>query len=275
MQPQGQCSAHHQCGVFASNCQDFPQRSGLLEFLEYCAMSMDPMLPAPAYGYGRKRTESRRMEGSGRSEYTITHRHGSEYQKQSIFASAQHQAFPSPYSNHRPFIVPHPAPPPDRHYPPHVLMHPGYHDPQLEEDYGAEQRFAAPINAESKHREKGLHAMSISSSNKLSSSDISDMDHRLPRSLKFTVSLARSDSAKSSSVPLTQTLETGIGHEGVKRLNNTREGEYKVYKDKIFNVWSSRYTKFLNGVIPVEAGLVLQPPPRPNQKSRYPLLTWM
>ena len=78
-------------------------------------MSMNSRLPAPAYGYGGKRTESRRIEGPGRSEYIITHRHGSEYQKQSVFASGQPQSLPSSYKGHGPeqeayFHAPPPRP---------------------------------------------------------------------------------------------------------------------------------------------------------------------
>ena len=248
------------------------------------------MLPAPAYGHGRKRTELRRIKGPGKSEYIITHRHGSEYQKQSVFANVQPEESPSAYNNHEPFITPYDsAPPPQRPPIRHLAMDLGHHDRQDFRHH--DQQTVEPIHAESARRrfrrseprfyaksrirEKRLYTMFSSSSSKLSSSDNCEMDHRSPRSLKFAVSLARSDSDKSSSVPLTQTSETGIGHDGVKRLNNTREGDYKVYKENIFNVLSSRYTNLFEFGMPDEAELILQPLPRPNQKVRSPLLTWL
>ena len=274
MRPQGQDSIHHQCGNFATNGQDFPKRSGLLEFLEYCAMSMDPRLPAPAYGHGRKRAESR----PGRSEYIITHRHGSEYQKQSVFARAQPQALPSAYNNHGPFITPHHSATPPRRLVAHTASSPqrrhGRRRQQSIESARATS-IVRSIRTDPRDREEDDAGLSIPSSSKLSSSEISDIDQRSPRSLKFAISLARSDSDKSSSVPLTRTSKIDLGHDGVKELRNIREDHYKVYKEKIFNVLSSRYTKSLDLGTPDEAELVVQPPPGPNQKSRNPLLTWM
>ena len=92
-------------------------------------MSMNSRLPAPAYGYGRQKTESRRIEGPGRSEYIITHRHGSEYQKQSVFASGQPQSLPSRYKNHGPeqeayFHAPPPRPQIQHGYDPMLHMSP-------------------------------------------------------------------------------------------------------------------------------------------------------
>ena len=101
------------------------------------------------------------------------------------------------------------------------------------------------------------------------------MDQRSPRGLKFGVSLARSSPDNNSSVPITQTPETNLGHDGVKGSKNIIEGDYKIYKESIFSVSSSRYTNFSDLAMPVEAELVLQPPAGPTKRSLSPLLTWM
>ena len=117
--------------------------------------------------------------------------------------------------------------------------------------------------------------MSVSPPSMVSSRDISDTDQRSPRGLTFEISLARSNADKNSSVSLTQTSETSLGHDRVKGSKNITEGDYKVYEESIFNISSSRYTNFLDLRMPVEAELVLQPRPRPTEKRLNPLLTWM
>ena len=249
-------------------------------------MSMNPRLPAPAYGYGRKRTESRRIEGPGRSQYVITHRHGSEYQKQSVFASVKPQTAPPLLHSHghhghspgldQPGYPNHPRVL-EQHGDFHPRLGPGHHDlPRVFERYRHPPEFAEAIRfgrkspRETKHRK-----MPISSPSTVSSRDDSDMDQRSPRGLTFGISLARSNSDKNSSVSLTQASETSLGHNGVKGSKNNIEGDYKVYKETIFSVSSSRYTNSLDLAMPVEAELVLQPPPRPTERSLNPLLTWM
>ncbi len=270
--------------------------------------------PPPAYGYSRKRTESRRIEGPGRSPHIITHRHGSEYQKQSVYASARYQTLPSRYNSHGPRMIttrftsppepqihlynaeqrlrfeqeenrrsrPRPYPPP-----PEPQIHPSYHNHPRSYQHSHHKRqpqmnrLNRDTEYEARMRAEELSAMlrddkrSISSSSKVSSRDISEMDQRSPRGLKFGFSLARSSPDKNSSVSITQTLETSLGHDGVKGSKNIIEGDYKVYKENIFSVSSSRYTNFLDLRLPVEAELVLQPPAGPTKKSLSPLLTWM
>ena len=117
--------------------------------------------------------------------------------------------------------------------------------------------------------------ISESTSSKVSSIDDFDMGQRLSRGLTFGFSLARWNPDKSPSVSLTQTSETRVGHDVVKESKNIKEGDYKVYKESIFRVSSSRYTKSLDLRTSVEAELVSQPPPPPTDKSLSPLLTWM
>ena len=265
---------------------------------------MNPTLPAPVYRYGRKRTESRRIEGPGRSEYIITHRHGSEYQKQSVFATAQSQSLPSRYNRHGPqipnyFSAP-PAGPPIQHghdfpmvqmppAPPQVRdlkpPHPG-HPPGFDQHgrYSDDDIHHIPPTHHGhppgfdQHGHHGHQPQIVrgrySDDDIIAISDDSDMDQRSPRSLTFGISLAPSNSDKDSSVSLTQASETSLGHDGVKGSKNNGEGDKK-YKETIFSVSSSRYTNSLDFRMPVEAELVLQPPPIPTEKSLNPLLTWM
>ncbi len=238
------------------------------------------MYPPPAYGYSRTRTESRRIEGPGRSPHIITHRHGSEYQKQSVYASAQHQTLPSRYNSHGPRMI-------TTRFtsPPEPQIHLYNAIKREEQSHHKRQpqmnRLNRDTEYEARMRAEELSAMlrddkrSISSSSKVSSRDISEMDQRSPRGLKFGFSLARSSPDKNSSVSITQTLETSLGHDGVKGSKSIIEGDYKVYKENIFSVSSSRYTNFLDLRLPVEAELVLQPPAGPTKKSLSPLLTWM
>ena len=210
-------------------------------------MGSNPRLPAPAYGYGRKRTESRRIEGPGSSEYILTHRHGSGYQKQSVFAGAEPQSSSSLYNGHgRRRTYRYSAPQHGHHG----------HQPELDK----------LLLVRRKDKE-----LTISSSSEVSSEDIADMHQRSPRGLTFGISLASSNSDKTSSVSFTQTCQTGLDHGRVKGSKNTIESGLK---ESIFRVSSSRYTHPLDMRLPVEAELVLQPPPRPTEKSLSPLLTW-
>ena len=260
-------------------------------------MNMNPRLPAPEYGYGRKRTESRRIEGPGSSEYILTHRHGSEYQKQSVFASAQPRSLPSRYNSHghqrRYFPPASPSGPQIQHR--HHDHHPGFdvddahdgHDAHdAHDDYEQEELRRGHAHRSHSHRRYSrasdprvipvIHSTELRiprfPSGGLRSRDIADMDQRSPRGLTFGISLACSSSDKNSSVSFAQTSETGSGHDGVKGSKNTIKSGYK---ESIFRVLSSRYTNSLALRMPVEAELVLQPPPRPTEKSLSPLLTWM
>ena len=231
-------------------------------------MDTNSMPLAPAYGYGRKRTESRRIEGPGRSEYIITHRHGSNYQKQSVFASAQPQRLPSRYNSlHGAHATPYySAPPP---------ASPAVVPAAFDREGPSRARMLPPIYPIQRSiRKEKEYTMSISSSGKTSSSDFSDMDQHSPRGLTFGISLARSNPDKNSSVSLTQTSEPKFGLDGVKESKKITEGDCKVYMESIFSVSSSRYTNSLDLRMPVEAELVLQPPPGPTEKSLSPLLTW-
>ena len=257
MQPQPQDSEPYQCRIFIPNGEGFLKRSVLLAILEYSAISMNAMLPAPVYGYDRKRTESRRVEGAGRSGYIITHRHGSKYQKQSVFAGGQPQSLPRPYDGYGAYATP---------------------------DDFARGAKGIPIAYERLEGPSGVTGLPIihhsesssrKSSSKVSSSDFSDMDQRSPRSLTFGISLARSNPDKSSSVSLTQTSEPNLRHDGVKGSKKLIKGDRKGYTESIFSVLSSRYAKFLDLRMPIGAELVLQPPPRPTEKSLNSLLTWM
>lgn len=274
-------------------------------------MSMNPKPPAPAYGYGGKKTESRRIEGPGRSEYIITHRHGSEYQKQSVFASGQPQSLPSRYKSHGReqeayFRAPPPRPQIQHGYDmsPAILsrsQHPaGDHDNLL---LVRKKGTILPVSSSSsddnptgldsdsksveafRARRRSRHRLVTSQREERRNVYIPPqqsqldrhfhMKQRSPRGLTFGISLARLNSDKDSSVSLTQTSETSLGHDGVKGSKNITEGDYKVYKESILSVSSSRYTNSLDLRIPVEAELVLQPPARPTEKSLDPLLTWM
>ena len=114
-------------------------------------MNIDPMLPAPAYDYDRKRTESRRIQGPGKSEYIITHRHGSEYQKQSLFASTQPQSFRYAHNNFEPRR---------RHAKDNLLL--------------------------VRKKSKGMdHTTSISSSSRVSSREFLPIDQHSPRALNL------------------------------------------------------------------------------------------
>ena len=259
----------------------FPKRSGLLAFLGYSAVSMNPTLPSPVYRYGRRRSESRHIEGPGRSEYIITHHHGSEYQKQSVFASAQPQSLPGRYNRHGPQITNYlPAPPPQpqiRHrFDPRMVQMPPA-PPRAPEFHLIPPAHPGHPPGFDQHGHHG-HQIQIdrhdSGDDIIAVSDDSDTDQRSPRSLTFGISLAPSNSDKNSSVSLTQACETSLGHDGVTGSKINIEGDKK-YKETIFSVSSSRYTNSLDLRMPVEAELVLQPQPKPTEKSLNPLLTWM
>ena len=251
------------------------------------------MLPAPAYGQNRKGTESQRIEGPGRSGYVITHRHRSEYQKQSAFASVQPQSLPSRCRSHGPRDASYYSDP--RFVPSVRDLHTqsskkkkkkktpqsplrGVRDLKIgvhSDSELARATRAMPMHVEHLRHKVKVDRNPVRSSSKVSSIDDFDMGQRLSRGLTFGFSLERSNLDKSPSVSLIQTSKTSVGHDVVKESKNIIEDESKVYKERIFSVSSSRYTKSLDLRTSVEAELVLQPPPPPTDKSLSRLLTWM
>ena len=289
--------------VFPQSCLIYSYPSNTYSTINI--ISMDSMLPSPAaYGSGRKETE----------RYVITHRLGSEYQKQSVFASGQPQDWPrsSRYNRRGPRMTSYnPALPPGApiqpHYdrrmrdgararPPPVIRIRPRNQPRYSRQSGYDQHdhYGYPegrARRRSRSPIKNKNTKSIRFQARVSSSDDNSISHesysesaagyylasrsRKEKDHTFGISLARSNSNKNLSVSLTQDSETNLGHDGANGSRNNLEGGYKVYKENIFSVSSSRYTYSSDLRMPIEAELVLQPPSRPTEKSLSPLLTWM
>ena len=262
---------------------------------------MDTMFPGPEYGQVPRRTTSRRIEGPGRSEYIITHSHGSEYRKQSVFASAEPQSFQNIYNNHEPQrpsyysdpplggqvqhgydrmlhmpldpLRPHQLQPDDHGQPPEFDDHDYYKQLRRRERFTP--RALSGVHAESQSRKHKRRTINVLPPYRISSGDLFGMNQCSPRGPTFGISYSLLNPDDNSSVSLAQTSDRSLGHDGLKGSKKVMKGDCKVYKESIFNVSTSRYTNSLDRTVPVEAELVLQPRSRPTGNSPTPLMSWM